>query len=235
MGNHELRERLRRLGLKRGAQGLAPRRKPRGGAIEELLAGEVVETGLGPFFLYREIYDTAYLHGDLALDSLLAQSPATLAHLARDPRLVEVDLRRIAFVDTETTGLAGGTGTYAFLIGVGRFEGDQFAIHQFFMRDYPEEPAQLQALGELFDGLEAVVSFNGKSFDLPLLETRFIMTRQAPRLPDAPHLDLLPPARRRWKYRLAACALSSREGEVLGVPRTHADGPGWYIPSLDME
>ena len=235
MGNHELRERLRRLGLKRGAQGLAPRRKPRGGAIEELLAGEVVETGLGPFFLYREIYDTAYLHGDLALDSLLAQSPATLAHLALDPRLVEVDLRRIAFVDTETTGLAGGTGTYAFLIGVGRFEGDQFAIHQFFMRDYPEEPAQLQALGELFDGLEAVVSFNGKSFDLPLLETRFIMTRQAPRLTDAPHLDLLPPARRLWKYRLASCALSSLEGEVLGVQRTHADVPGWYIPSLYME
>jgi hypothetical protein len=138
-------------------------------------------------------------------------------------------------VDTETTGLAGGTGTYAFLVGVGVFEEEEFVVHQFFMRDHGEEPAQLQALGELLDGLEAVVSFNGKSFDMPLLETRFIMARQFPRLTDAPHLDLLPAARRFWKYRLDSCALSSLEEQVLGVRRAQEDVPGYMIPDLYLD
>jgi uncharacterized protein YprB with RNaseH-like and TPR domain len=207
-----------------------PRR--RGRSIEELLSGEVVDTDYGTFFLHREAYGADYRHGDHTLADLLAHSPQAPARLARDERLADVDFRRMAFVDTETTGLAGGTGTYAFLVGVGVFKGDHFTIHQFFMRDYHEEPAQLHALGELLDGLEAVVSFNGKSFDLPLLETRFIMARQPPRLSDAPHLDLLSMARRLWKYRLDSCALSSLETEVLGVRRTDDDVPGWLIPSL---
>jgi hypothetical protein len=100
------------------------------------------------------------------------------------------------------------------------------------MRDYDEEPAQLDALGELLDNMEAVVSFNGKQFDMPLLETRFVMNRQPPRLIGTPHLDLLPTARRFWRHRLESCALSSLESHVLGVERTEADVPGWLIPSL---
>jgi uncharacterized protein YprB with RNaseH-like and TPR domain len=207
-----------------------PERQVQG--IEDLLPGEVVHTEFGPFFQYRESYDLDYRHGHHALADLLAHSPGNPALLARDERLSQVDFRRMAFVDTETTGLAGGTGTYAFLVGVGVFEEENFTVHQFVMRDYHEEPAQLSAVGELLDGLEAVVSFNGKSFDMPLLETRFVMVRQPPRLMEAPHLDLLPTARRFWKYRLESCALSSLEGEVLGVRRTGEDVPGWLIPSL---
>jgi uncharacterized protein YprB with RNaseH-like and TPR domain len=228
----EIHERLRRLGVNRGPQELKPRTRRRGKAIEELLPGELVLTEQGSFFLYRETYNLDHRHGHHALTDLLVHSADVPARLARDEHLSGVDLRRIAFVDTETTGLAGGTGTYAFLVGVGVFEGERFTVHQFFMRDYHEEPAQLTALGELLDGLEAVVSFNGKSFDMPLLETRFIMNRQVPRLSNAPHLDLLPVARRFWKYRLESCALSSLETEVLGVQRTQADVPGWLIPSL---
>ncbi len=232
MDDVELGERLRRLGVGRGVHHLRPRSQPRGWPIEELLPGEVAHTEHGPFFLYRETYEPDYRHGHHALADLLGHTPERPALLARDERLAAMDFQRLAFVDTETTGLAGGTGTYAFLVGVGVFEGERFTIHQFFMRDYHEEPAQLQALGELFDGLEAVVSFNGKSFDMPLLETRFIMVRQPPRLTGAPHLDLLPTARRFWKYRLDSCALSSLETEVLGVQRTRDDVPGWLIPSL---
>jgi uncharacterized protein YprB with RNaseH-like and TPR domain len=235
MGNAELRDKLRRLGVSQGASQLQPKPRRRARPIEDLLAGEVVDTDHGPFFLYRETHETAYRHGHHTLADLLAQPAEFPARLARDERLAGVDLRRAAFIDTETTGLAGGTGTYAFLIGVGLFEGEQFTVHQFFMRDYDEEPAQLHALGALLDGLEAAVSFNGKSFDLPLLDTRFAMNRQPPRLSDAPHLDLLPPARRFWKYRLDSCALSSLEVEVLGVRRTQADVPGWLIPSLYMD
>ncbi len=246
MVDADVRSRLERLGLTRGAGALkeAPgqragrqagdrhtgRRQAQG--IEALLPGEVVDTAGGPFFLYRESYPLDYQHGRDPLAALLAHVPAGPALLARDERLTAVDLRRIAFVDTETTGLAGGTGTYAFLVGVGLFEDEGFCLHQFFMRDYGEEPAQLLALGELLDGVEAVVTFNGKSFDLPLLETRFLMARQPPRLVGAPHLDLLPPARRVWKYRLESCALSSLEQAVLGLERTQADVPGWLIPSL---
>jgi uncharacterized protein YprB with RNaseH-like and TPR domain len=233
MGKSELGERLRRMGLHRGMPKARPRR--RGPGIEELLPGRSVDTDHGRFFLYREGHGSDARHGLHALADLLAHEPQTAALLARDERLAGVDFRRMAFIDTETTGLAGGTGTYAFLVGVGVFEDEGFAIHQFFMRDYEEELAMLHGLGELLDGLEAVVSFNGKSFDLPLLETRFIMARQVPRLVDAPHLDLLPVARRFWKYRLDSCALSSLETEVLGVQRTQEDVPGWLIPGLYVD
>jgi uncharacterized protein YprB with RNaseH-like and TPR domain len=200
-----------------------------------LLPGEVVHTELGPFFLVRDTYPLDHRHGHHTLADLLAHGTEHPARLARDERLAGLDFTRMAFLDTETTGLAGGTGTYAFLVGVGVFDEASFVIHQFFMRDFHEEPALLDALGAFLDGLEAVVSFNGKSFDLPLLETRFILARQPPRLIDAPHLDLLPTARRFWKYRLASCALSSLEAEILGVQRDHADVPGWQIPALYLD
>lgn len=232
MGDAKLRERLKRMGVHRGMPQTRSRPRRRGPAIEELLPGQVTDTNHGSFFLYREEHQLDTRHGHHGLDELLGHPPQNAALLARDERLADVDFRRMAFIDTETTGLAGGTGTYAFLVGVGVFEDDGFTIHQFFMRDYDEELAMLHALGDLLDGLEAVVSFNGKSFDLPLLETRFIMTRQLPRLMDAPHLDLLPAARRFWKYRLDSCALSSLETEILGVQRTQDDVPGWLIPDL---
>jgi len=143
-----------------------------------------------------------------------------------------VDLRRAAFIDTETTGLAGGTGTYAFLVGIGYYTDDAFRVRQFFMRDVVEERALLHLVGETLDGFRAVVSFNGRAFDLPLLATRFTLARMAPRLADVPHLDLLFPARRLWRRRLTSCALSSLEANVLGVAREDADVPGWLIPGL---
>ena len=233
--DNRLSDRLRHLGVNRGAGHLKPKPRRRGPGIEELLPGEVASTSQGSFFLYRESHSLDYCHGDHALADLLAQPPQASAWLARDERLAGVDPKRIAFIDTETTGLAGGSGTYTFLVGVGVFEGNAFVVHQFFMRDYAEEPAQIEALGDLLDRMEAVVSFNGKSFDLPLLETRFIMNRQPPRLTGAPHLDLLAPARRIWKHRLESCALSSLECNVLNVQRTQADVPGWLIPELYVE
>jgi uncharacterized protein YprB with RNaseH-like and TPR domain len=234
MGNADLRERLKRLGVGRGAQAIQRSRRRRK-AIEELISGEVVGTSQGSFFLHSESYACDHCHGAHPLADLLNYPPQVAARLARDERLAGVDPSRLAFLDTETTGLAGGTGTYVFLVGVGAFEEGRFTIRQYFMRDYHEEPAQLQALGELLDGFEAVVSFNGRQFDLPLLETRFVMTRQVPRLIGAPHLDLLTTARAFWKHRLESCALSSLEAEVLGVRRTQADVPGWLIPSLYVE
>ena len=230
----DIHARLRRYGLMRGAAGLKPRPRRQQQSIEEVIPGEVVGTPHGPFFLGRRVYEPGTRHGNAVLSDLLGR-PSAAAALARDPRLVDLDPERLAFLDVETTGLAGGTGTYCFLVGVGRFEGASFVLYQFFMRDFNEEHALLAALGELLDGLGAVVSFNGKAFDLPLIETRFILARQRPRLVDAPHLDLLGPARRIWKHRLPSCALSSLEVEVLGLQRAAGEIPGWAIPDVYLE
>lgn len=123
------------------------------------------------------------------------------------------------FLDTETTGLAGGTGTYAFLVGLAWWDSGGLAVEQFFMRDYSEEHSVLVALGERLAERRVLVTFNGKSFDWPLLETRFRMTRSiAPRAPRA-HLDLLHPARHLWRPRLGSVRLAQLERHVLGWDR----------------
>jgi hypothetical protein len=146
------------------------------------------------------------------------------------------DLRRAAFLDTESSGLAGGAGTFAFMVGIGMFErsGDDlsFVIHQVFMRSPAEEPALLEVTASLLARCTGVVSFNGRSFDAPLLITRYALRRQPSPLAALPHFDLLPPARQRWRLRLPSCALGALERDILGYSRSQADVPGWLIPSI---
>jgi len=229
----DLREQLRRLGVQQGVVAIkSPPVRRRGPAIEELVAGELACTEHGPCFVSETVYPLDHCHGTLPLAALLNHHPQTVALLERNDVAGGVDLRRAAFIDTETTGLAGGTGTYAFLVGIGYYTEDAFHVRQYFMRDVVEELAMLYLLGETFSGFRAVVSFNGRAFDLPLLATRFTLARLAPPLAGVPHLDLLFPARRLWRQRLPSCALSSLEANVLGVTREDADVPGWLIPSL---
>jgi uncharacterized protein YprB with RNaseH-like and TPR domain len=229
--------RLRRLGLRRGIANLqpkqeAPAKKKRGPGIEEMVAGQVCETRLGACFVVEESWPLSHRHGDLPLSEALLVSPTTLARLADFSDGSTFDLRQAIFFDVETSGLSGGTGTYAFLVGVGFFAGDAFRARQFFMRDVTDEPAMLHLVGELLDRFDAVVSFNGRAFDVPLLNTRFTLARQPPRLTRAPHLDLLKPSRRLWRRRLASCSLGSLEQEVLGIRRSEKDVPGWLVPRL---
>lgn len=152
---------------------------------------------------------------------------------ARDARRLGLeapafDVRRALFLDTETTGLRGA-GTVAFLVGMGWLEGDRFVVEQVLMRDYPEETSLLETVGARMAGFDSVVSFNGKSFDIPLLRDRFTMARLRPLWRELPQLDLLHAARRTWKERLENCALSTLEASVLGTPRTD-DLPGALVP-----
>ncbi len=139
--------------------------------------------------------------------------------LARKTRAVLDDPAKWLFLDTETTGLAGGTGTYAFLVGVAWWDAGGLQVEQFFMRDFTEEYSVLQELSARVAERPVLFTFNGKSFDWPLLESRFIMTRSiaAPKL--AAHLDLLHPARALWKLRLGSVRLVELERHVLDVPR----------------
>ncbi|HEY5908197.1 MAG TPA: ribonuclease H-like domain-containing protein, partial [Vicinamibacteria bacterium] len=124
-----------------------------------------------------------------------------------------------------------GAGTAAFLIGVGFVEGDRFRVRQYFMRDYHEEPALLLALARDLARFRRIVTFNGKMFDLPLLEARYRLNRQRFPLSAAPHFDLLHPARRLWKARLESCRLQWLEAELIGLRRS-ADIPGELIPQV---
>lgn len=139
------------------------------------------------------------------------------------------DLTRLLFLDTETTGLGMGAGTVAFLLGLGWIENGVFMVRQLLMRDYPEEPFLLKAFADLLPRFDAFVTYNGKSFDLPLLENRLTMHRMRQVDLALPHLDLLYPTRRVWRMRLADCKLGNIERCVLGCGR-EGDLPGSEVP-----
>ena len=144
------------------------------------------------------------------------------------------DVKRALFIDTETTGLSGGAGTVAFLVGCGYIEGDRFIVRQYLMPDYSAEPAMLSALGELFSRYDILVHYNGRRFDVPLLKDRFVMKRMDEDLDSMEQLDLLYPARKAWKLRLGCCRLSYIESAILGMPERD-DIPGSEIPARYFE
>ena len=213
-------------GRKAAAQ---PPGRGRGVPLEELVPGAETANEAGFFFSVHHVATGSARHGERCIRDLAPLDMGRLAVLANDPALRELDYSRALFLDTETTGLAGGTGTVAFLIGLGWFDGDGFVTWQLFARDYAEERATLRCFQELLRGREFLVSFNGKAFDANLLATRFIMNRLPNPLSGLPHLDLLHPARRLLSHRLADRRLSALETSILGFER-EGDIPGSEIP-----
>lgn len=199
--------------------------------IEEVVSGKFISTPFGDSFVRENYFPRDYRCGEVELFHIFQSSAKTISSLARDDRLKKIDISKTVFLDTETTGLAGGAGTYVFLVGVGYFEGDQFCVRQYFMRDYNEERALLSALNDLLSNFKAVVTYNGKTFDLPLMESRYIMSGMKMSLKNPYHFDLLYPARRLWKRRLENCSLSTVERDILGVIRDD-DVPGYLIPEI---
>jgi hypothetical protein len=204
--------------------------------IENLLShGNLIENNHGAYFHIPTHYEIDYRHGGRTLQDWLGQDMAGAALFVGDERLGRIDPRRCLFLDTETTGL--GSAAVAFLVGVGFFtdDGSAFEVAQFFLRNPGEEPAMLHALQNLMQKFDALVTFNGRSFDVPLLESRYTMNRQRLSLAKWANLDLLFPARKLWKRRLESCRLANLEVEVLGVERTDEDVPGMLIPHLYYE
>jgi uncharacterized protein YprB with RNaseH-like and TPR domain len=236
----------------------------------EALPGRLEETDEGLCWLVESRYPLEHRHGEHQLGAWLNLPSLGLGCLVKDAGLPPVDPRQVVFLDTETTGLAGGTGTVAFLIGLaylepvvpggwaasrdvgpGRAQASSVAaagadpanevgnppappalvVRQLFMRDFGEERAVLAALARLLEPFRYVVTFNGKSFDLPLIETRYVLARLPWGWRPAQHFDLLHPSRRLWRQRLASCSLLALEQALLGHWR-QADVPSWAIPSL---
>jgi uncharacterized protein len=278
-------ERLRKLGVRKGVQHLARPAAPATDTVPVLAAdpylpGEEVDTPFGPAWVREARYPLSE-HPSLA--EWLAVAPETLAALDRTDLLLDMVPANTVFIDTETTGLSLGAGTYTFLIGVGAYdppvivdtedsqldalsgqsaisegsgqyrhperstfpqegavpqEGAEskdagaFVVRQYFMRHPGEERAQLHLVEEGIGGASGIVSFNGRGFDMPLIYNRFVLASMPLPLVGAPHLDLLPPARRLWKMRWGSCSLGSLEHNVLGLQRTTEDVPGYLIPDI---
>jgi uncharacterized protein YprB with RNaseH-like and TPR domain len=195
---------------------------------DDLISGSVIETPAGKHFETEKLWERHRRHGSVGIADL-EDLPEDLLDSLSGGAIPRSRPSKWCFLDTETTGLAGGTGTYAFLIGCGSIEADGFRVRQFFMRDYGEEASQLCALAAYLERFDVLVTYNGKTFDQPLLETRYRMVRQRNPFAHMEHLDLLFGARRLWKIRLDSCRLVHLEHQILGVER-EGDLPGELIP-----
>ncbi len=228
--------------------------------LERIVPGYEMVNAAGGCSCAETAFPLDTVRGPSPLGNLLALPPARFHRYHPNFGLDGInDYRRAAFIDTETTGLGGGAGVYCFMVGVGTFEAYQpydpaqlsgapnldatpthFVVRQFFMRNPAEECALLVALAGLLSAYEMTVTFNGRSFDLPLLRLRYLQNRRFlplerdVELLDAarPHLDLLMPARRVWRRRLQSCRLINLEQMVLGLERDEDDVPGHLIPEL---
>jgi len=224
-----LTDKLKSLGVKVGTSHLPPP-EPASHAIDSVVAGTFRATPRGEAFVTEQTFGEDYLHGKV---SPVSSFPLSLiSQWANDPRISQLPISKFAFLDTETSGMAGGTGTYAFLVGAARFTDGKFVLQQFFLRDPSEEPAMLEALIQFLAPCEALITFNGKAFDAPLLTTRYSLHRIPVPFKNYAHLDLLPLARRLWRDRLPSRALKYLEEHILGFTRTSDEVPGYEIPWL---
>lgn len=239
----QLRRRVRRI-ERNGPPGLEPEapRAPAGEASEEdpahygaerIFDGQVIENAWGRYFVTERFYPARHRHGSFEISGLSGM-PGRLLEGVSQQRIPAHDPSRWAFLDTETTGLAGGTGTCAFLVGVGVIEDGGFRVRLFFMRDYDEERAMLAGLAEFLRWYDVLVTYNGKTYDGPLLETRYRLARQQFPLERMHHLDLLHGARQLWKLRMESCRLMQLEAEILGFLR-EGDLPGEMVPYYYFE
>ena len=214
--------------------------------VGEILGGRILDTDFGRCLAIDRRYEGDRRHGDVRigecglgdregltlLDPTLDLSPP----LGRAACEAAPTVRGPVFIDLETTGLSGGAGTVAFLVGCGYFDLDAFQVRQFLLTSYAAERALLAAVADFFDGADLIVTYNGKTFDVPVMETRWVFHRMPMPLDGVPHFDMLHPARRLWRARAAAeadaggCRLTALEQMLLNLRRV-GDVPGFEIPA----
>lgn len=212
------------------------------------LGGRLVANSFGHCLVIDRRYESDRWHGDVRIGECELADPASLRLLdpaldvaAAEAATLELERaasgsgRRTVFIDLETTGLSGGAGTVAFLVGCGYFDLGAFHVRQFLLTSYNAERALLAAAAELFGAAELIVTYNGKTFDVPVMETRWAFHRMRAPLEDVPHFDMLHPARRLWRSRSAdveegGCRLTTLERVLLNLRRV-GDVDGFEIPS----
>lgn len=241
----DFRSKLKRMGVVKGARHLKPAPKPAEPVTNQRQDSLKILHELFPNGRLIDRYSQPYFEVDTVFPLTHTVGPATVADVAQldltpaaeftaDERLNGLTGRDLLFVDIETTGLAGA-GVQPFMIGFAYFEANALVVRQMFMSQPGGEEGMLQGLEALLADRQALVTFNGRTFDLPLLDTRFVMTGlldgTRPDLVELPHIDLLPPSRRIWSH-LPSRALSYLDEHVLNMQRPAGEIPGRLAPWL---
>jgi uncharacterized protein YprB with RNaseH-like and TPR domain len=184
-----------------------------------------------PVQFFENPYTLGARYGQVTISLGLEIPGKALALLSHDAAFEGLSLDSALFLDLETTGLAGGTGTLPFLVGMGYYRNGRFNVAQYFLSEMGDEDRMIRELGQFFRemGFKSVVTYNGKAFDMPLLETRFALQRERFPLAGLPHLDFLFSARHLWKHRYESCRLSYLAREIVRADRDE-DIPGAEIP-----
>ena len=190
--------------------------------VGELLGGRPVHTRFGECLAIDRRYEADRRHGTVPIGDCELADGNGLTLL--DPSLSGASADRTVFIDLETTGLSGGAGTVAFLVGCGWFDLGAFQVRQFLLTSFAAERALLAAVADFFSDADLIVSYNGKTFDVPVMETRWSFHRLAMPLDGVPHFDMLHPARRLWSGRTLSGTLT---------PRTHYDDGGCRLSTLE--
>lgn len=229
-----LTDKLKDLGVQVGTSHIKPGKKtvppP---SLTDTLTGSWEKTSAGDCFVVRKHFPFSLQHGDRELSDL----PLIDVFESINPYfgVSEIPLDQYLFIDTETTGLSGGAGTYVFLVGAAKYENDGIHFAQFFLQDPSNEPCQLAALEEFCATVKVVVSYNGKSFDLPRIRNRYLFHGWPAPFQNIFHLDLLHIVRRLWKTQLPTCSLGDVEYHLLGIHRESHDIPGWQVSEKFFE
>ncbi|NLH76981.1 MAG: hypothetical protein GX465_08080 [Acidobacteria bacterium] len=221
-GGLSVKQKLERLiALTDKGRGLAPRTEARPVEVKRR----------EPVQVFENSYVLGASYGRIPIAMGLQVPADILGFLGREAAFDGLDLSTAVFLDLETTGLAGGTGTVAFLVGLAYFRDERFKITQFFLHDLAEEERLVRELGQFVGdmGFKSIVTYNGKAFDMPLVETRFAMHRTACPLRGLPHLDFLFSARSLWKHKYDSCRLFTLAQEICQAERSE-DIPGAEVP-----
>lgn len=206
--------------------------------IADAFGGRAVVDGAAHLVVIDRVYESTQSHGRWPIEMGRPSSVAPLDIFDKKAAQAPDWASRPMFFDTETTGLSGGAGTIAFLAGCGWFEPGGFRVRQWLLTSQAGERLLLRELGAAVDEASLLVSYNGRSFDVPLMDMRWAFHRQPSPFDDLPHFDMLPSARRLWSRRESAfdagaessCSLSTLERDVLGFHRV-GDVPGFEIPA----
>jgi uncharacterized protein YprB with RNaseH-like and TPR domain len=184
-----------------------------------------------PLQFFENPFSLTIKYGKIPLSLGLEIKGDILSYLSKEKAFENLDLSTALFIDLETTGLSGGTGVVPFMVGMGYYKDEKFWVSQYFLGDLAEEERMIQELGQFFTEMnfQSLVTFNGKGFDIPLLETRFILYRQPFILNELPHLDFLYSARSLWRHKHESCRLFHLAREVVEADRAE-DIPAAEIP-----
>lgn len=217
-----VKQKLERLiSLTDQGRGMAGRSEPRPPARQRREPVQIIENS----------YVLSARYGQIPISMGLQIPGSILSFLSRDTEFEGLDLSSAVFLDLETTGLSGGTGTVPFLVGLAYYRDERFKVTQFFLSEMAEEDRLVQELGRFVHemGFRSVVSYNGKAFDLPLIETRFALHRTPCPFRGLPHLDFLFSARSLWKHKYDSCRLFNLAQQIVQASRSE-DIPGAEVP-----